>query len=131
MATIKIDDVTGSQTDVKPVKITFDGSQHTLDLSADSKAAFAAFLVDPVSGRAALVSLLAPAQATASPARRSGSGTRPSGESDGVKAKAWARTQPSLRDKVQDKGRAGKEIMDAWEKAGKPNPADAPAPAAS
>jgi len=48
-ATIEIvDDLTGKPvTDAKSVKVTLDGKSHTLDMSAETLTAFAAFLAEP------------------------------------------------------------------------------------
>lgn len=122
-----VDDITGEAgEDVKAVDFAFDGKAYEIDLATVSRDAFAELLAPYIaSARRATVTAPRPG------GKRSGSGKATSSNPDKARnqaAREWARAQ-SGRFEVAERGRLGKDVIEAWEAAGSPYPAGTSAPA--
>lgn len=121
-----IDDVTGvASEDVREREFAFDGKAYEIDLSDESFGAFSELLAPYVaSARKATVSAPRPG------GKRSGSG-KVSSNPDKARnqaARAWAVSQGR---EVAERGRLGRDVIEAWEAAGSPMPSGESAPAAT
>jgi hypothetical protein len=105
-ATVEIiDDLTGKTvTDAKSAKVTLDGKPYTLDLSAETLAAFAAFLAAPSDENRRAFGALIPRPKVGT--------TRAAG--NGADKRAWLRSNgyPALA----ERGKFTDEMNAAWDK---------------